>query len=1185
MKTHPASGSGIEGKSRFARLLAHFGILTLAILGQSKAFAQVGPPAAGIRPDRIVVTLSLLNSEVNGGPLLGSEPFRFRVSGTPANSYVVEASSDLTQWTPAYTNFIPRAGSFDFMDSETGRFPQRFYRAVAMSDIGPLGGLLEGFRDDRILVKPKPGVILSVLGELHALLGTEVLQSYPSIGDLQVLQVPVAASVSDLIAIYQRSGLVEYAEPDYQVQALLAPNDFRYNDGSLWGLHNTGAFGGTPGADISAQDAWDIQNTANNIIVAVIDTGVRATHEDLAANLWVNPGEIPGNGIDDDGNGYVDDVHGINALNNTGDPNDDHGHGTHVSGTIGAAGGNSVGVVGVCWNVQLMECKFLDSTGNGFISDAIKCMDYARSKGAKVVNASWGSPSFTSTALHDAIDSLRQAGIIFVAAAGNSAGNNDVSPLYPASYELDNIISVAATTRTDELAFFSNYGATAVDLGAPGAAIFSCWNGSDSDYRYNDGTSMAAPHVAGACALLMAHFPNDNYQQIMNRILSNVDPLPSLAGKCRAGGRLNLQKALSGGSPAPQKPTVSVVATDANASEQGPDTGTFTITRAGDMSSALTVNYTLSGTAQNGTDYQRVGTSVTIAAGASSATVTVTPVDDTQVEGDETVILTIVSDAAYNVGSLNNATVTIHDNDQPPPQKPTVTVVATDANASEQGPDTGTFTITRAGDMSSALTVNYTLSGTAQNGTDYQRVGTSVTIAAGASSATVTVTPVDDTQVEGDETVLLTVASDAAYNVGSPSSATVTITDDDQPPPVKPTVSVVATDANASEQGSDPGTFTFTRTGNTGTALTVNFMLGGTATKWDDYRRPEGDMPESVTILAGASSTILTVVAVDDNEVEGDETIVLTIATDPAYDVGSPATATVTIADNDQPPPEKPTVTVAATDANAAEQGTDPGTFTASRTGSTAAALTVHYSLSGSAANGIDYQSLPTSVTIPAGAASANITVRPIDDTQVEGNETVLLTLTADAAYNVGSPDSATVTITDNDQPPPPAANFTANPTSGQAPLTVRFTDQSTGTISVWDWDFGDGSAHSSAQNPSHTFSSVGNFIVTLTVTGSGGTTSSSLTISVTAPPPALSADFTASQLLGIVPLVVTFTDRSTGNPVSWDWNFGDGSQHSSAQNPTHIYIVPGTYTVTLTVRNSAGATSSKSATIRATLL
>src|SRR5439155_20563050 len=171
--------------------------------------------------------------------------------------------------------------------------------------------------------------------------------------------------------------------------------------------------------------------------------------------------------------------------------------------------------------------------------------------------------------------------------------------------------SVAATTRTDELAFFSNYGATAVDLGAPGAAIFSCWNGSDSDYRYSDGTSMAAPHVSGACALLMAHFPNDNYQQIIDRLLSNVDPLPSLDGKCRAGGRMNLQKALAGGSPPPPQPTVSVTATDADASEQDSDTGAFTISRDGDLSSALTVNYTLSGTARNGTDYQEVETSVT----------------------------------------------------------------------------------------------------------------------------------------------------------------------------------------------------------------------------------------------------------------------------------------------------------------------------------------------------------------------------------------------------------------------------------------------------------------------------------------------------------------------------------------------------------------------------------------------
>src|SRR5207249_2596970 len=256
-------------------------------------------------------------------------------------------------------------------------------------------------------------------------------------------------------------------------------------------LHVPGVLRGTPGADIHAQDAWDVQNTASNIIVAVIDTGVRYTHEDLADNMWVNPGETGGNGVDDDGDGYVDDVHGINAINNTGDPNDDHGHGSHVSGTIGAVGNNSVGSVGVCWKVQIMACKFIDATGNGVVSDCIKCIDFARSKGAKVINASFGTTTFASAALRDAIESARQAGVIFVAACGNSSESNEVNPVYPASYDLDNIISVAATTRSDDLASFSNYGATTVDLGAPGVGIYSCWNGSDSDYRHFDGTSMA----------------------------------------------------------------------------------------------------------------------------------------------------------------------------------------------------------------------------------------------------------------------------------------------------------------------------------------------------------------------------------------------------------------------------------------------------------------------------------------------------------------------------------------------------------------------------------------------------------------------------------------------------------------------------------------------------------------------
>ena len=541
-----------------------------------------------------------------------------------------------------------------------------------------------GFRADRALVKPKPGTDLTAL---HARLGTTVLRSFSGIGNLQVIQVSPGADVRALLGAFQQSGLVEYAEPDFIVQAALEPNDFRYGDGSLWGLHNTGNYGGTPGADIDAPNGWGIQNTAGNIVVAVIDTGARYTHEDLAANMWVNPGESgPGllgvdksaNGIDDDGDGYIDDVHGINAILGTGIPWDDDGHGSHVSGTIGGVGDNSVGVVGVAWRVQIMACKFLDATGHGSISDAITCIDYARRKGARIINASWGDYSNAPyngilsdhdnaahwNALHDAIASARDAGILFVAACGNDGTDNDGHPLYPASYtDLDNIIAVAATDRNDTKAFFSNYGANTVHLGAPGQDIFSCWNGSDSDYRYLSGTSMATAHVVGVCALVWAHYSSDSYAQVKSRVLNGVEPLASLAGKCVTGGRLNLYRAL--GSSAP--PVVTVIATDASASETGPDPGTFTVSRSGSTASALTVYYALGGTAQNGADYQTLPGLITIPAGASAATVTVTPIDDSQIEGDETVVLTLSPGAGYTAGSPGSATVIIHDNDSPLP--------------------------------------------------------------------------------------------------------------------------------------------------------------------------------------------------------------------------------------------------------------------------------------------------------------------------------------------------------------------------------------------------------------------------------------------------------------------------------------------------------------------------------------
>jgi subtilisin family serine protease len=389
------------------------------------------------------------------------------------------------------------------------------------------------YRADRILIKPKAGVNWTALNNFHLARKGEVLRTFDGIGHLQILSVPEGETVPGLIAQYQKSGLVEFAEPDYEIHAALTPNDPGYTN--LWGLNNTGQNGGTPGADIHATNAWDVLTSASNIVVAVVDTGIRYTHEDLASNMWVNPS---------------DGSHGWNAIANNNNPNDDNGHGTLVAGVLGAVGNNDKGVVGVAWQVQMMACKCLDSSGAGSDSDLITCIDYARTNGARIINASLDSTG-TSLALSNAIVSTRDAGIIFIASAGNSSANVDVTPHYPACYDIDNIVSVAYTTRTDALGSLSDYGATNVDLAAPGDQMYSTYSVSDSSYFPPSGfglniagTSFAAAYVSGACALLVAQYPSDSYQEIISRLLDSTDPLPSLTGKCLTGGRLNLRKAL-----------------------------------------------------------------------------------------------------------------------------------------------------------------------------------------------------------------------------------------------------------------------------------------------------------------------------------------------------------------------------------------------------------------------------------------------------------------------------------------------------------------------------------------------------------------------------------------------------------------------------------------------------------------
>src|SRR4051812_37549418 len=301
------------------------------------------------------------------------------------------------------------------------------------------------FHPSRILIIPKNDKAPAA-EKLHKQKGRHVAKKFPAIKNLEVIDLPAGQDVLATVKEYLDSGLVEAAEPDYLLYTSVAPNDPHYFDGKQWDLNSISS--PLSDADVNAPQGWDILHDATNIVVAIVDSGIRATHEDLAPNLWTNAKEIPGNGIDDDGDGYVDDVHGISSIDGSGNPNDEDGHGTHVAGIIGAVGDNGLGIAGVAWKVQLMPLKFINSTGTGFTSDGVECVNYAIKHGANVINASFGSPSFSST-LQTAISAARDAGIVFVAAAGNEQANNDLIPSYPSSFTLDNIISVCATTSLD----------------------------------------------------------------------------------------------------------------------------------------------------------------------------------------------------------------------------------------------------------------------------------------------------------------------------------------------------------------------------------------------------------------------------------------------------------------------------------------------------------------------------------------------------------------------------------------------------------------------------------------------------------------------------------------------------------------------------------------------------------------
>ena len=394
---------------------------------------------------------------------------------------------------------------------------------------------------DEVLVRFAPGVPPGMKAAIHAGVGGRRVKAFPIVPGLELMKLPAGVDVKDAIKHYRRHSDVLYAEPNYVVEALLTPPDDPYFS-SLWGLNNTV----TPSADIDALGAWALTTGSGSVVVTVIDTGIDYTHPDLVDNMFRNTTDCNTDLVDNDGNGYVDDCHGIDVYNNDSDPMDDNQHGTHVSGTIGAVGNNLLGVVGVNWDVQLMACKFLSSGGSGFTDGAVSCLNYValmKDRGVNIVatNNSWGGGGY-SQSLYDAIKAIGDRGVLFVAAAGNSALDNNTALFYPASYFLPNLIAVAATNETDGLAYFSNYGEQTVHLGAPGTNILSTTPGNT--YTYLNGTSMATPHVTGVAALLKAQDPTRDWRAIRNLILAGGDNRSSLA-QTITGKRLNAHGALA----------------------------------------------------------------------------------------------------------------------------------------------------------------------------------------------------------------------------------------------------------------------------------------------------------------------------------------------------------------------------------------------------------------------------------------------------------------------------------------------------------------------------------------------------------------------------------------------------------------------------------------------------------------
>ena len=396
-----------------------------------------------------------------------------------------------------------------------------------------------------VVVKVKKGAMGKFFAKKSAL-GAEIIKNMNLIsGDFVVLKSTSNKSTHSLMKELELLPEVIFAEPNFIYKAINNTTDPLYE--KLWGMTNSGSnepdrnggYSGTVGsvgADINAEKAWTISKGSKKVVIAVIDTGIDYNHPDLKENIWVNVKEIAGNNKDDDGNGYIDDIHGWNAFAKNGNPMDGNAHGTHCAGTIGARHGNGVGVAGVMNDVSLMAVKFLSDEGSGSLADAVVAIDYATKMNVDIMSNSWGGGGFSQT-LEDAIKAAKNQGILFVAAAGNDGTNNDSAPHYPSNYQVDNVVSVAAHTNQDSLASFSCFGKRTVHVAAPGNNILSTTPGNS--YKVFSGTSMATPHVSGVLGLFIAQEGRQDVKIVRDRLMATTVPGGAYRKTTAGGGRVD----------------------------------------------------------------------------------------------------------------------------------------------------------------------------------------------------------------------------------------------------------------------------------------------------------------------------------------------------------------------------------------------------------------------------------------------------------------------------------------------------------------------------------------------------------------------------------------------------------------------------------------------------------------------